>query len=201
MLHWIDAFLDLPQMPTDPQSEATENLQLTIDFGKRFPDNPFPGRWSEMLFFDSDRIFERNFVTLSKELLLLDQASCICMCGLHQATANSGERQSFFFLDRETTPELYISFLNKEWILLMGRFGLISNVGRWCIYLERAQEFGVIAIADSAVRESTRSIIAKLGALRIEAALENPPSYGLSSRGLSNEWRRRLLEAYRTHDN
>jgi hypothetical protein len=183
-------------MPTDSQYEAMERLQWSIDFSRQFPENVFRGQWIEMLFFDCDRIFHREFANLARELLLAEGASSICMCGHHQSAADSPETQSFFFLDEGETPELYISFLAREWIVLMGRFGLISNVGRWCIYTERAQEFAVIAIRDSAIRESARPIIDKLGALRIESALENPPSFGLTSRGLTQEGRKRLIEAY-----
>ena len=183
-------------MPTEPQYEAMERLQRSIDFSRQLPENVFRGRWCEMLFFDSDLIFHRSFANLTRELLLIEGANSICMCCRHQATADLAETQSFFFLDERTTPELYITFLAKEWILLMGRFALISDIGRWCIYTERTQEFAIMAIADSAIRDSAGFIIDKLGALRIESALENPPSFGLTPQGLTQEGRKRLLEAY-----
>lgn len=186
-------------MATDEELQAKEKLQQTIDFECRFPDNVFRGQWSGFLFFDPDRIFDRAFPSLARGLLSLEGANSICMCERHKKTVNAPEIASFFFLNEQTTNEAYISFVAKEWIYYMDRFCLISDVARWCVYTERALEFAVLAIRDLTMLESAKPLADKLGALPFRSALENPPSYGLTSRGLTQEWRRRLLEAYGSH--
>jgi hypothetical protein len=70
---------------------------------------------------------------------------------------------SSFLFDQGTTEEEHRTFLmptpGEGWLADVSRFGCSSDVGRWCIYVERRAEIAVIAFRDrGAVREySSRS--------------------------------------------
>lgn len=179
--------------------QALRNIDGIISLDSRFPNNVFLGKWGRFLFFDPDRIFEEEFLIAVRALADAEGGLCICFCDLYRSSIEVPEERSFLFLDRTTTTDNYISFLVEQgWIFRMDRFCLTSNVAGWAMYTERDMEFAVLAIRDSETMRRAVPAIERLRACPIEEAVKEPPSYGLSAKGLKPEWRQALLTNYTT---
>jgi hypothetical protein len=178
--------------------KARVNLRLAIDASRQFPKNVFSGKWDGFLFFDSDWIFDAQFVERSNVLLEIEGGNSVCMSNLD--VAPSTER-SLFFIDKGITGQAYTSFLSEPnveegWIYGVDRFGCTSDVGQWCIYCERRNEIAVIAVRGNRAAEKYRPAIVQFKAQPIDQALAIPLSHGFSARALSAEWRGELLKQY-----
>ena len=186
----------LSENPANQKARA--NLILAINASREFPKNVFPGNWGEFFFFDSDWLFDAQFVERARELLEIEGGNSACMSNLDAAP---GTERSSFFIDKEITGQAYATFLSgpnveEGWIYGVDRFGCTSDVGQWCIYCERRNEIAVIAVRDSRGTEKYEAVIAQFKALPIGQAVAKPISYSFSDRALSAEWRGELLKQY-----
>jgi hypothetical protein len=193
----------VPSMKHDAAKQAVANLDAALVTRKQFPENIFLGKWDSFFFFDPDYIFEAPFVEVVKTLMESENGRCACLRNLDIMGSDGSLERSLLFLDRETTGEAYQAFLagpapGMGWLHMMFRYACASDAGSWCIYCERNNEIAVIAVRRMGNLSLFNSAISSLHALPIEQAIEKPPSYGLSSRSLSVEWRNRLLEEYDT---
>lgn len=178
---------------TTNREKAFINISNSIKIGKQFPDNIFSEDWDAFLFFDSDWIFDVNFVEIAKGLLLIENAQCICLNNLDAS-------QSFYF-EEATSATAYKEMLNgptagEGWIYGVDRFACVSNKGEWCIYCERRSEIAVIAIKKKELFKKYEIQLARIKALPIDAAIKLPLSYGFSERALSKEWQHELSKQY-----
>lgn len=179
--------------------EALGNLRDCILPDQRFPMNVFRDSWNSFYFFDSDSIFDAEFVKTMNSLLEVEAGVCACIVNLDEASLEN--RNSAFFINRDVTIEEYGSFLRsgkigQGWIYGMDRFAGISNLGHWCMYCEKGNEIAVIALRDRGSLQKLTEIVTQLGGLPIGQAISVPPSYGLSPRALSSDWRQQLLTQY-----
>lgn len=178
--------------------KAVANLRRALNASRRFPGNVFSGDWRKFLFFDSDWIFDGQFVERVKELLEIEGSKCACICNLDEP---AGADRSLFLIDHKSTGSNYSAFLKGPnigdgWLYGVDRFGCASDIGLWCIYCERRSEIGVIANRDSGIFEKCRVPIAQFKALPIDQAIAQSLSYGFSEGGLSAEWRSELVKQY-----
>lgn len=184
----------------DYMTRALANIDDTIDSHRRFPENVFLGRWEEFLFFDPDWIFDKQFPGAIKTLLDSENALCACLKNLTPPSLGAPSEQASIFLDKQTNPETYFTFLSKPvgigWLYRMDNYGCTSDVGDWCMYCERNNEIAVIAVRKIHSDQRFRSITGFLNALPIQQAIAAPFSYGLSPRVLSPAWREGLLKEY-----
>jgi hypothetical protein len=187
-------------MCEDPRRRAAKNLDAAVAPGRRFPENVFRGNWSAFFFFDPDLLFEPQFVESARTFLGTENGTCVCLSNL-DAVGTQGGLETSIFLDAGTTGEAYVARLRgpsvaSGWLYQMDRYGCTSDVGSWCIYCERNNEIAVIAVHENGAPNRVKSAIEQLNALPVEQAIQTPPSYGLSSRGLPVEWRNKLLQGY-----
>jgi hypothetical protein len=186
------------RLADESHRRALTNLNGAIDGRLRFPQNVFALGWNEFVFFDPDRIFDRKFVGVAQVILETEGGICACMSNLD--LAGRGER-SLLFIERGMSPEAYVSFLQgpskaEGWVLRMDRYASASDVGQWCMYWERDNELAVMAFREHGMLKDFEPAIRRLGALPIEKALAEPPSYSLSQQGSPPVWRNTLLQQY-----
>jgi hypothetical protein len=180
--------------------QAVKNLDAALETNRRFPVNVFQGRWDAFLFFDHDLLFEAKAVARYKALLACEDGALACVRNLDIARAE-GISEDTIFLDKETLGETYWAQFRDPgppsgWIYRMDRYGCTSDVGRWCIYCERNNEIAVIAVRGIDALGQFAPALETLQALPIKQAIEKPSSFGLSPRGLTEEWRNELLQEY-----
>ncbi|MGD0959770.1 MAG: hypothetical protein ABSB19_08190 [Methylomonas sp.] len=185
----------------DQVYKVSEKLNNAIHIKYRFPVNVFTSSWNEFLFFDSDWIFEKEFIALTKNLIEIEGSVCAYIFNLDEMLAHIDMERSSFLINKETTEQWYQTFLQganigEGWIYGMDRFGIISDAAEWCIYSEKGNEIAVIAFHNHNFINKITSIIDMLGALPIKKAIDKPLSYGFTQRALSLEWRNQLLKAY-----
>src|SRR5215813_14202120 len=179
--------------------KALESLRDCLLPDRRFPTNVFRDSWSSFYFFDSDSIFEPEFVTIVNSLLTTEGGVYACVVNLDQLPLEN--RRSVFFVNPDVTTTEYGVFLRgreieEGWIYGMDRFACISNLRHWCIYCEKANEIAVIALRDKGSLQKLTEALSHLGGLPIAQGISAPPSYGLSARALSLDWRHQLLRYY-----
>ena len=184
----------------DACTVAVANVRHGINADRRFPKNVFAGDWNDFLFFDSDWMFDVEFVEHVKAFLNAEDGTCACLKNLDSAATGEGAEDSFL-VDRQTTRGDYQSLLSGEspgtgWVFDFGRFGCASDKGLWCMYCERANEIAVIAFRHSSVVERYALPTAQFRAVRLTEAVAEPLSYGFSERALSVAWRNELLREY-----
>ncbi len=179
---------------------ARENLRHGIVTDRRFPRNVFSGQWDDFFFFDSDWIFDADFVQWVKDLINLEDGHCACLANL-DAFTDAGSQERLLFIDHKSTSDEYRSLLCGEtpgdgWIHTIDRFSCTSDAFQWCIYCERSNEIAVIAIRKYSSLESYLPLMAKYKAARLDEAIRKPISYGFSAQALSTQWRSEFLKEY-----
>lgn len=191
-------------MRDDPRKRAAQNLDAALQSDRRFPQNVFRGTWDVFAFFDPDVLFEPRFVERAQALLRCENGICVCLRNLGIQVSESAREHALIFFDSGTTGEAFMAQLRgptvgSGWLYRMDRYACTSDIGRWCIYCERNNEIAVIATRGGGTSDGLRLAIEQFEALRINEAIEKPPTYGLSSKGLPAEWRERLLKEYGQH--
>jgi hypothetical protein len=196
-------FLSKDQMYNDGNQSALENLRHAIDWTRKLPENVFSDAWNQFLFFDSDRIFasQFHFVDQVKTLLEIENGKLACMVNLDEVVSGKDVNHCAIFVNPKMTDEEYISLLQgptvaEAWIYNVDRFGCTSDVGQWCIYFERRNEIAIIAFQEQNALAKYASVIAQLGALTLNRAIEKPPSYAFTPNGVAWKWRDELLKVY-----
>jgi hypothetical protein len=187
-------------MTENRMRQAVKNLDAALETNRRFPVNVFQGRWDAILFFDQDLLFEANSVFRFKALLACEDGALVCLRNLDIA-CDEGNSEDKIFLDKEILGETYWAQLRSPepgsgFLYRMDRYGCTSDVGRWCIYFERNNEIAVIAVRGIDALGQFAPALETLQALPIKQAIEKPSSYGLSPRGVPEEWRNELLQEY-----
>lgn len=175
------------------RQKAFFNSRTSISSEKRFPNNVFLEDWAAFLFFDSDWIFDVDFVERAKDLLSIENAQCICL-------NNLDEGQPFYF-EKTTCKAAYQEILNgpkigEGWLHGLDRFACMSNKGEWCFYCERRCEIAVIAVKKVEFLQKYEMQLSRLKALAIDEAIKLPLSYGFSEQALSKEWQCELSKQY-----
>lgn len=184
----------------DGCAKALTNLSDGIDAECRFPRNVFIGDWSDFFFFDSDWMFDPEFVERVKSFLDVENGVCACFSNLDAASDRKRQERQFF-IDQQTSPAAFQSLLRGDtpgsgWIHNIDRFGCTSDVSQWCIYCERGNEIAVIAIRQGISVKHYMSQIAQFKAMRIDEAIRHPLAYGFSARALSAPWRSEFIREY-----
>lgn len=178
---------------------ALKNLTDELDLDSTFPESPFRTQWGVYLFFDPDLIFEAGFVEKVKAILNCEGATCACLRNLDGLRSADGVNT--VYIDSETTGRTYFDELRgalpgSGLLYTMGRFGLASDGGRWCVYCERNNEVAVIAVRDVVGKDTSAVAMRQFDAVPLAQAIEKPSSHGLSSRGLPEAWRERMLQVF-----
>lgn len=93
------------------KQRATRNLQAALAPNRRFPHNPFQGRWLRFYFFNPDLLFEPQFVMKAKALRNGENSVCVCMSDLDFAPLEDDAIQNEIFLDEAMSGEDYMATL------------------------------------------------------------------------------------------
>lgn len=182
---------------------ARAKLDTSIDTNSRFPGNVFVGEWASFLFFDSDFVFEIEFVRKIKSLIEIERGRCACVCNLDARLDNRDAKESFFLIEETMSDEAYSSVLRglvagSGWIYTADRFGCTSDIGQWCIYCERANEIAVVAFQRKVLPSCYSWILEHFKALPFDKVIDPPHSYGFSPRALTQEWHSLMSVEYAT---
>ena len=177
-------------------TQALKNIHTLLDEERWFPEYVFRGRWSRVFFFDSDWMFDEDFVELAQTLLQIDGGKCVCLANFDR-TVRTDDR--LFFIDANTSPGTYRAVLfgtpsHEGWLDDIGRFGCCSDARDWCLYSERASEIAVIAIRSDAQVDRFRPVLTRVHAEPIAEAIADPLSFGFEV--LLPHWRTELCKQY-----
>jgi len=186
----------------DARIAALAGVRNLIAVDRWFPRNVFVGDWADFFFFDSDWMFDAQFVQPVKDLLDAEEGRCACLLNLDSAAVGT-EQNGAFFIDQQTTPDVYQSLLKGEgpasgWVYDVARYGCASDKRMWCMYCEQASEIAVIAFRRPGASARYVSPIAQFHAARLDEAIKGSLSYGFSEHALSVQWRDELLREYPT---
>ena len=189
------------QMAHDPRQQAAKNFDEALSMKRRFPENPFRGKWDAFHFFDPDLLFESQFVEKLRLLLSCEPGTSVRLCNIDIAGAGGTFEESSIFLDIEMSGQAYMDHLRRGgpgsgWVYRMERYGYASDGGHWCIYCERANEIAAIAVRWNGSTDRFTAPLRQFDALPIQRAIDKPSSYGLSARGLPEAWRDKMLQAF-----
>lgn len=130
---------------------AFDKAQSLIQKDALFPEYVFKSNWRSVYFFPSDRMFEAPFVDLVKKLLTAESASTCCVINISVLEDNANEAREFAAIGHETSPQQYLTTLKEGgpasgWLYGVDTFLASSEKGEWCIYCERENDIGVLAL-------------------------------------------------------
>lgn len=187
--------------PKESREIAIERLRCTVQEVNRLPDNVFGGDWCSYLFFDSDWIFDAKFAGRVKEILAAEGGHSACISDIDLIDGVQECGVNIFFFDEATDEQSYWRFLQGAdvgagWLFGVGRYGCISDSGRWCVYCEKRNEVAVIAFKDVGIWSVLSPIVCSFSAVPIDQAIAGSISYGFSSRAMSMEWKNTLRARY-----
>jgi hypothetical protein len=182
--------------------EGEENKIVKDSFTEAsFPAYVFSDNWREFYFFDSDRIFDVEFVPIIKSLILATGAKSATLCDLDGLLVSRDS--SCIVFDAFSTAEDYKVLLSGQadiadwWLNRMGRFGCVPDSQNWALYIERNNEIAVIACMNDEVAASIRSAIEKFSPVSMPDAIKNPTFFGMEEAAKSIEWSSKFLNNYR----
>jgi hypothetical protein len=166
-----------------------------------FPQNVFTKDYVVFFFFDSDWIFEGEFVEKLKTLLSIEEMSKAIIATTYR---ESSEKHSTFCFKANTLPSEFQSFLfldgdesGNGWIYDFGIFVCSSDSQEWCIYCERSLEIAVVAFKKNCEIKKYDILLKQLHAVPIEIAISEKKSYGFTQHILPDFWKKQLLLEYK----
>ncbi len=184
------------------KTAAVKNALSCIRGDRRFPTQVFSRDWADYLFFEPSILFEAGFIQVKGLLLRHEDSYVIAMINLGNGSAEIQAEMRAIYLERNTTPEEYISELMGDgspmnWLFLMDRYVLASEKGHWSIYCEKENDVAVLAV-DEYISAFTCSQLAKtLGARSIGAASVPSRDKLFDFQKLIPEWKTALAAEYK----
>ena len=180
---------------------ARAALKSVVDGGRKFPEKVFVGEWDHLFFFDSDWMFDGNFVEQIKAVLVAERSVCACMSNLDALASGTPSEEASFIIDESTTGAEYAAVLKGSqakpgWIYGVDRFACASELATWCMYCERRNELAVVAVRAGLPETARQRLIGQVKALPINKAVAQSHIYGLSTKALSADWRAALIANY-----
>jgi hypothetical protein len=186
---------------TSARFTAFRNLSYFIKTGVRLPARVLGPDWSTTRFLEADTVVSRSFVSAVHELLKIEQSVSCCLVNLTSTPDLEYQKASYFFIERTTTEEEYITKLSEGgpalgWIFSMERYGCTSDKGEWCVYCERNNDVALISFRGSDAVRKYRSSMEMLRAESIETLIRVPALQRVPFNSLAPEWRSGLKENY-----
>lgn len=189
-------------MDTSLSSAAAANVLRQVDVSKHFPDFVFTGRWRELLFFDPSYVFQEAFTATIEQFLSGEASVCACLCNLDEYRRTRSMDRSSIFLERGTDSRSYLLKLNgggpaTGWVFRIDSYVCTSDVGKWCMYLEKGNDIGVLGIAREDDMLALAPAIKMLNALPLPEAFAAPVCYAFAENVLTSEWKEKLSLNYK----
>lgn len=180
---------------------ALNNVVASCDFDRTFPEQVFRGQWSDFLFFQSDYVFAPEFFDFTHELLKMEAASVACLMNLDRTEAYEMERAALLFIDELADKRAYMDTLRGAgpadgWIFAMDRFVCTSDIGKWCVYCEKANDVAVVGLRDISTGPALDAALNRVRAKPIEVLLKEGASPQFPFDRLVPVWRQGLTENY-----
>lgn len=152
------------------------------------------------IFFASDRMFEEPFVDLVKKLLTVEKASTCCVINVSVLEEKVDDTRSFVVIRPETLPQQYLISLKEGgpasgWLYGVDAFLASSEKGEWCIYCERENDIGVLALNIPDI-DCQNLIVDVLQAIPSSQLYENVVDKVFPFNSLTSSWREKLSGNY-----
>lgn len=165
------------------------------------PEYVFELNWRCFYFFSSDRMFEAPFVDLVKKLLTAESASTCCVINISVLEAKANGAREFVAIGHETSPQQYLTTLKEGgpasgWLYGVDTFLASSEKGEWCVYCERENDVGVLALNVIDV-DCQNLIVDVLQAIPSNQLYENVVDQSFPFNRLTASWREKLSTNYR----
>src|SRR5690242_17219200 len=133
----------------EERTAAASHVSAAIDTARHFPENVFRGDWHAFFFFDSDAILSvPEAIYPIHALLEAEGGSCAILQQLSECN-EPGRGLLRVLIDRAVPPKPAQGLLDSPdapATRFIEEFGIASDRGRWCIYLEGHAELGVLAV-------------------------------------------------------
>jgi|SRR5579862_489320 len=178
-------------------ADSIRNLTRSILPGRALPESVFVETWSRFLFFDCEFVFKLSFVSAAQMALAAEGSVCVTVASLE------ADPQELFSIMRDTSAESYRPVLNGPkpgWGWLdrfdLGRFACAPDTGSWCIYCQRNEGVGILAIRPEEIGHHGE-FISRLKAASLEEQLG--PNGGLVNPKFQilEDWLAQLRRNYR----
>jgi hypothetical protein len=203
MIHSAKEFLDLNnQKDVDfARRGAFKNVLESIDIASYLPQQVFRGPWRAFLFFESDRIFTSSFADRIVNLISIENAKSCCLLNLSQTSNFKYDESDMICFEEGAVGNEYESKLKEGgpangWLFSMDRYGCASDKGNWCIYCEKSNDVGVIAVRNQNLASKFDSALKRLHAQSIDSYMQEPSSAPFPFNRLTDEWRTILPKLY-----
>lgn len=178
--------------------KAFENIAVALDAKVRLPKRVFRDGWADFHLFNSDWIFEGEFVERVLSMLAIEGASCACLLNLDR---EASDNEAQFMIHGRTTVEAFQARLRGTglgdgWVYDIDRFGCTSNKGSWGIYCERPSELAVIGFRLSGSYQQYDAVLESLHAGRVASVATGRAAFELSDQVISGEWKDEIVRYY-----
>jgi hypothetical protein len=177
------------------------NAVKGLSLDRKLPSRVFQPLWGGFLFFESDRIFSADFPNVVHELMRIENSYVTSLIDLDVSGLVEFEDVSATFIDRATTGDEYCAHLRAGgpgtgWLYGMHRFACASDVGEWCVYVEKMNDIAAIGFHIKNGLEKYYSATRMLNGLSIATLIAAGSKSAFPFSALTFEWRTSLLENY-----
>jgi hypothetical protein len=181
------------------ERNAYANAIGSVRIDARLPQNVFVGTWDAFLFFEVSLLFEEPSVGILHSILDVEGSHSICLVNL--GNVENYDPPPARYLDRSIDTAGYISLLRwnggpDAWLYLVDRYICASDEGAWCIYGEKEEDIGILAIRREHYVKKLSGVTEKLCAKPIEALGRASKNGELKFELFTPVWRSVLREHY-----
>lgn len=182
------------------QLNALVHVKDALNFSL-FPNNVFDGTWHMFRFFESERMFEGEFVEVIHSLLVAESAQLACMVNLDRSNDFRSETIDAAFIrplnrSSEFNDALREGGPQSGWLFDVDRYGCSSSEGGWCIYCEKSNDVAVIALRRAADLKKYEKALTLLDAQRIDNLLRPDLPGRFPFNRMVSVWREGLVKSY-----
>lgn len=176
------------------------NINNALIHETTLPDRVIENDFFQSFVFNADIITDRKFIDFCKKITDLERSSICILLNLEIDNTNKNVGR-YIFINRQTNYEDYYKLLEaggaKEgWLYDMGTYACTSDKGNWCMYLERANEIGVLGFKSIVPKEYLGNIIEIIGATPSSHIRTRALSEEFPFSDLTDDWRTSLEKNY-----
>jgi len=180
---------------------ALFNAINAIDINKQFPGFVFYDGWCAFRFFQSDYIFSSDFVDIVKKLLLIEHSNVSCLVNLDRGEQALSDTASAIYINNDSDPAVYNSKLcgggpADGWLYGVDRYVCSTELGRWCIYSEKANDIAVIGFRSHEDILEFDAPLNQISAKPLSDLIERGKTPVSPFNILTLEWKKRLTDNY-----
>jgi hypothetical protein len=180
---------------------AFRNVIDSVSSTSALPQQMFMTAWYEYLFFESSCVFVDSFTDVVSALLRSEESTSCCLLNFGESHSLECELAASIYLEEATTRKEYSALLRRgglanSWITRMDEYGCSSNKGEWCIYCEKANDIGVIALRYPESSAKFRLALETLRAASLDAIFMRGSATPYAFAQMIPKWRHDLLKNY-----